>query len=321
MNDKKTSLKYFIINLIEEMDKKNIKAYDKSMGTILKGKEGPIANEFKNSMSFGKAPDLSKQFFEENMNDLIDEGLITKMHSLRGKVYYKKLSKSFISNRDFLNKLFDIPNYYNNDRTNDTIDDYFPQRNPTKSDVFSKTGEIEIETLSHKNKTVEYESEVEKMLITNLVDSEYIKDIVEQPVVLSKGKNNDRHYIPDFLIQTYHNHLIIIEVKCLDEMTTNSVLNNYKLLEKFAFENDMIPAMVTYHVNQWLSLKNLSDMKTNIVLESRILNHIHKNNKITNEEYKEIIKNVECNDLDIHHIILKNNLKKKGKWDCFYIEK
>jgi len=319
MMDKQT-LKHFILILLNDMKKKDILSYVKSMNTILKGSSGPVADLFKDSKAYGKEPLITLSLFNENMDELVNSAAVAKMTNSHGKIYYKKLTNAYISDRMALNNLFGISHYFNLESDPEINNNHYPHRSPTQSDVYSEKGMINVITVSGQSKSVEYESSIEKRLINELSEYEYINDIIEQPVELLKGKNEDRHYTPDLYIETYHNHHVIIEVKSLDEMTTHSVLKNYKLLEDYAYSKNMTPALVTFDSKRWLSLNEIKNMKTNILLETKILDKINKYGKVTDEEYKKIAQETDCDDVDIHHIILKNNLKKKSKWDKFYIE-
>jgi hypothetical protein len=303
------------------MEKKQVKAYVKSMNSVLKGKNGPVSDLFKDSLSYSKAPEMNSTQFDDIMENLINSALVTRLISTSNKIYFKKLTRNYAQNRLVFNEIIGLPNYFNETNQIDAIYDHFKQRTPMNSDAYSEKGKKTISTITDQNKEIEYESSLEEKLIDDLEEFEYIKDIVEQPVDLLKGKYGDRHYIPDFLILTYHNHKALIEVKTLNEMTTYSVLKNFDLLTKYAYENDIEPVMLTNHDNKWISLRDIKNMKTNKALESEILNLINKNGKIEDDEYKQIYQKIDCNELDIHHIILKHNLKKKTKRVKFYIEK
>jgi hypothetical protein len=318
-----TTLKYFILSLLEDMQRQGKRAYVRTMNTILKGGTGPNADLFKGSAAYGKAPFLTRGEFYEIMDELVDASVIAQMIANNGKVYYQKLSNIFVEDRRAFNKLFGVPDEYNTSTDCDDLDHYYPQRSPTEEDGYSVKGTIEIETLLFAEKPVEYESSIERELIEKLSEIEYIKDIVEQPVRIQRGKNGDKYYTPDLLIKTYHNHQVLIEVKNADDMTTHSVLRKYRLLEQYAYENQMIPTMITLSQNnkQWVSLRDIENATTNIHLETLILDKINHNSKVTAQEYKEMLQVIPCDTIDIHHIILKNNLKKKGMYDKYDIEK
>ncbi|HPG43609.1 MAG TPA: hypothetical protein PLJ98_07395 [Acholeplasmataceae bacterium] len=319
MTDKKT-LKYFIINLLDDMKRMGDRSYSRSMRTILKGSSGPVADKFQDSTAYGKAPYITMDELREVMDELVYTSEVIQMMTSSGKIYYLKLSSAYVDDRLLFNELFGVPQEFNTDSLTDELD-YYPSRNPMDYDAYSEKGSIDVKTINGTNKSIQYESSIERKLIDKLIEIEYVKDIVEQPIEIPKGINGDKHYTPDLLIKTYHNYNVLIEVKSYDEMTTYSVLRNYESLKNYAYQNEMLPALVTLSEKHWISLKDIKNAPTNIHLETLVLDKIHRYGKITDKEYKEIIQKIDVGAIDIHHIIVKNNLKKKGKWDNYYIEK
>ena len=313
------TLEYFTLILMMDMMKKGVRCYITSMLTILKGKQGPVADQFKDSHAYKKFVTLTRDELVHTLESLHVEGIVSRMYSPSKKIYYIKLMTVYADLRVWFNRIFGIPNENSEGLDENLIKGYIPQRSPVNSDTFSEKGTIEIELFHGVTKTIQYESSLEKMFIDDMNHYEYIKDIIEQPMMISRGKNKDKSYTPDFLIQTYHDHQILIEIKPLNEMTTYSVLKNYDLLKNYAYEHNMAHGLITFHEKQWITLSEIENRKTNIELETYVLSRIDKYNEFKNTDYEEAKKSIKCKDLDIHHIILKNKLKKKGKWDNFYI--
>ena len=320
--NKNINIKYLILTLIDDMNKKGSRAYQRTMNTVLKGRQGPGADNYIDSVAYGTLPDLSIDTFNEEIEKLASESKIAIMTSQSKRVYYIKLSDAYVEDRIKFNDLFGITNdiNYNDLRNNDKLYEYGQQRSIDSNSEFD-SGSMSIETIDGIKKEVEYESSLERKLMNELSEVEYMKDIVVQPVTIPRGKYGDKKYFPDMLVLSYHNHMILIEVKCLSEMTTDSVLNKYRVLEKYAYDHDMKPVMITHHINRWITLNDIKNRATNRLLEQKVMDKIENNERITNEEYKSICKDIHCDELDIHHIILKNHLKKKGRYNNFYITK
>jgi len=314
-NSKK--IKYFIISIIKEFQKKNKKAYETSIRTILRGSDGPVANQFEHLPAHGKFANLTKTNYLKALNELLEENIIVKItNDKKTNHYYKTLSKGCLDTRLFFDDLFELPPG-KVQVDNKQINDYYPTRDPRDSKTVSKKGVLYFETITSKNNEIIYESSYEKELIEDLSNCDYLKHVIEQPtkvMISSKG-----FYTPDFLIQTYHNHFIFLEIKLLPLLTNYSVLKKHNKLKSYAESNDMKAVLVTKHDNKWLTLKQIKDRKTNEHLEREILNIINQKCEFTFNDYKEVEKIIVFDEIDFHNVILNNNLVKKGSFNNFII--
>ncbi|MCD4827448.1 MAG: Tn7 transposase TnsA N-terminal domain-containing protein [Acholeplasmataceae bacterium] len=303
-----------LLKLVYKMEENKHKAYFTSMRTILRGRPGPISDLYEDQIFYGTHLDLTNNELRYTLDSLIHKGEILRRNSNNRKEFYIPFSHTYAEERVYLDKVFQI-DIDSDQFYEDELDQFDDVRDVTMAETISKKTRLLIKT-PLKTREVQCESSLEEEFVEDLNEYEYIKDICSQPLIIRRGKNQTKEYTPDFVILTYNNNVVLIEIKTLNEMTRRINLSKYKDLKRKAEEEGYCFSMLTKHNKKWISLEQLKVMNYDLVLESTILHALEMNQVFTHEEYMEYVHNhPDLGETDIHTIILKNNLVKRKMWN------
>lgn len=319
MTDINKKIKYHILELIKEFEVNGDLPYPVSMRSVLKGiTNGAVSGKYIDSKSFGVFPYLSHENLREVTSEMLEETSIIAVENVRKrKSYFKIADVDYADLRNNFDKIFGLePGVYKS--YSDIINNFAPVRDLDESEASSKSGFTDLELL-YGNKKVGYESGLELDFINDLANSGYIKDIIEQPYKLNYGKNNKKKYTIDYLIQTYHNHLILVEVKDLKDLSIKNVLYKYFKLKEIMEKHDIKTHLLTRFEDEWITYEDLLKTDVNEKLEDFMLNRLIEKRSFDISDKKEARLHIDFNELDFQQTIIKNNLKRTGKFDNFVI--
>lgn len=296
-----------ILKLIDDFNRKERIAYFTSMRTVLRGNEGPIADEFIDSIVYGKYPYLNNEDYKNALIILEERNEIQYNKKENGKEYYKNTSdKNYFI--DELDRLFGISNtniesddisYYTFYQKRD-IDD-FENSNIGKSLMY----------LIDNIVLIDYESPEEQKFLEYINKSNYIKSIIAQPGIDDESFYKGKKYTPDFLIETYHDQLVFVEVKPYNEISRKAVLDKLKHVENFFKDKENVHVcMVFRYDNKWHSLHTLKDFPLNLDLEVEVKKKLKSIGVFTDIDLNNLKEKIYINDIDIHKIIIENNFKR-----------
>jgi hypothetical protein len=145
-----------------------------------------------------------------------------------------------------------------------------------------------------KQKSIAFESTLERDLLTLLEFNDSVSDVIEQPITIEYTNNNGREttYTPDFLVYFEQPDTSILDIKrkpLLIEVKPRNILKKkfeqfrpkFKIATKYAQENGMIFKIYDENKIRGQYFKNISFLKRykNLqhckVEEQRILDHLN----------------------------------------------
>lgn len=142
--------------------------------------------------------------------------------------------------------------------TNEDFGQFVQERIISESN-YSRIGKYELKDGSC---AVDYESYLERRIISILDGAYYVSQIKTQSMIIPYERNGVIHeFFPDIIVHTADNHMIIIEVKTLYEMGTTFSLAKYDGMKEYCEKNGYGYVMIDerYNTIESLSACNISE--------------------------------------------------------------
>jgi hypothetical protein len=299
------------IALINNVKTLSIKPREKTLQSFLRGtKSSPFYNSF---FVFypevsGKYPQIRIGELEEILSIMFKEGsikLVGKDLVLTKKVELEKIdtdspylfhqsAKEY--SKEYLYQMTDWSKGHNTDQIKGTVQ--------TKDGWdFPCDSHEEIKFLKHLNKTTEYQA------IRG--QSFYIE------YKSRRAKKKISKYYPDIFMLTNENHIVIIEVKPLAQMSNYRVIDKYRALKKYSEENGYLCAMMDH---RFQTFESLLTRKVSKKVEQEFLEILNTKQYYTDDEFNETVRGLskqtkETRRIDITALIIQKryvNLSKYG---------
>lgn len=217
-----------------------------------------------------------------------------------------------------MKKKDDIFNLFENSNNLKTYDSaFFEKKFVKQKDVSNinnnKTGKVYLPSIQ---KEIEYESNDEKVFLEYLDKSNIAKNIKVQSLTIEYNSlKKIRKYTPDIIVYTKEGHIIICEIKPLNNMTYHLNLKKYKALKEYCLKYGYGYSMIGYNGN-FYSLEYLKKRKISKKLENHVNYFMRKDKCYTHNLYKWYKKkNPSMDPLEIHSLILKYKYKKVKMFD------
>lgn len=310
---------YHALRMIEALNKRKVPAYFSIVHELLAGVSSDSTYPFRNIQGFGKVPELSEDHLQHVMDGLVANDDISLCETEWEETYYVYLPNTVREDREKIMQLISFKDNNAIEYVNDILDGYDSTRDPVDSEAYSVKGILDEESVSLLAHELKYESALERDFLRHILDIGFAKHIVVQPLDIPYGKTGKKTYTPDMIVLTHKNHVVLVEIKDVSEMTTYSVLKKYAVLKNDAEEQDFGYAMIGRYEDRWISLETIRNRPTNLHLESFVMNRIDRDEIMTNDEYEAFKGQYDYEDIDLMHIILKHNLVKKSRWDYYDI--
>ncbi|MBN3489917.1 hypothetical protein JV173_00170 [Acholeplasma equirhinis] len=308
-----------LLKLLDDFERLGEKAYFKSIRTVLRGGRGERADLFLQSRAFNQAPSITAYELEDLLNRLFyQKKIIILKNESNGRLYYRRTHPDHIDGLICFDQLLGI-NTKPYDQIDETLFKGLPMRGLESSTVTSNKQFIDCNTLLGVE-TIFTESELEKEFIQEISKIQYAIRIKEQPRTIAYTSNG-RIYTPDFLIQTYQNRLVYVEVKAYNEMTVYKNLLKLEELKEQTILEDAGVVMISKYKNEWINLEDIRSLTMNQELETEVLKNLNKKNKFTKQDLDALKGKIDFEELDIHKIILHHNLKRNFAFYKFEITK
>lgn len=174
--------------------------------------------------------------------------------------------------------------------------------------------------LKKAKEPIEYDSLLEKKILRDLDDCNFIREIKTQSLEIPfKAKFGPKMhtYIPDIQLLLHGGAIVIIEVKPFKEMVNSTVLRKNKALRLYCKENGYGYAIVDMINNNYYTFEDLKKEKVLEDVQKKFIEFIAEREKVTFTECKQFKKEYSINDKQICYIIWKN--KRKIKYQQYKI--
>jgi hypothetical protein len=299
------------IALINKVKTLSIKPRKKTLRSFLRGtKRSPFYHTFFVFYPeiFGMHPKITMDELEEILSIMLEEGSIKfvgKDLVLMGEVEGETINidspylfhqSAKVYSKDYLYQMTDWSKGHNTEQIKGTVQ--------TKDDWdFPCDSHEEIKFLKHLNKTTEYQA------IRG--QSFYIE------YKSRRAKKKISKYYPDILMLTNENHIVIIEVKPLAQMSNYRVIDKYRAIKKYSQENGYLCAMMDH---RFQTFESLLTRKVSKKVEKEFLEILNTKQYYTDDEFNESVRGLskqtkENRRIDITALIIQNgyvNLSKYG---------
>lgn len=178
--------------------------------------------------------------------------------------------------------------------------------------------------LKKSKEPVEYDSLLEKNVLMDFDDCNFIKQIKTQSLDIPfKAKIGPKMhtFIPDIQLLLHGGAIVIIEVKPFKEMVNSTVLRKSKALRSYCKENGYGYAIVDKINNNYYTFEDLKKEIVSEGIQKKFIEFIAEREKVTFSECKEFKKEYNINDKQICYIIWKNKRKIKYQQHKIMIKK
>jgi len=186
----------------------------------------------------------------------------------------------------------------------ETFDAFFErERTVNRKGNLSKKGRLLIKTTGVFE---EYESALEKRILSLLDESDHIVSIKTQSVILEyhyRGK--DSFYYPDIIFLSANGHIGIIEVKDTVSMFKAKTYKKYEALEHYCLQNGFFYAML----NDRDDFETLRKASKNIELEDYLIRLLDVRKSVSWASIKDTCKKMGWSIQDVMTVAYSNNWK------------
>ena len=173
----------------------------------------------------------------------------------------------------------------------------------------AKSGVLKLEK---SKEPVEYDSLLEKDILIDLDNSNFIREIKTQSLEIpfkAKFGPKIRTYIPDIQLLLHGGAIVIIEVKPFQEMVNSTVLRKSDALRSYCKENGYGHAIVDMKNSEYYTFEDLKKEKVSEDIQKRFIDFVAEREKVSFVECGTFKKEYDINDKQICYIIWKNKKK------------
>lgn len=164
--------------------------------------------------------------------------------------------------------------------------------------------------LSKMEAEVAYESNDEKIFLTYLNKQDYVKSIKTQSLLIEyKVGSKTKKYYPDFVVQTIHNHIIIVEIKAINQMTYYLNVRKYETMKAYCETHGYGYAMLGYRKENKKNVMYSYEMLKTRELSNPMIEHVFvdlvtKEGEMNPQMYKSFKMTYTHDPLDIDTMIM-----------------
>ena len=159
---------------------------------------------------------------------------------------------------------------------------------------------------------VDFDSDLEKKILLDLDDCNFIREIKTQSLELlftGKGGKKLHKYIPDIQLLLHGGAIVIIEVKPFQDMVNSTVLRKSNALRSYCKEKGYGHAIVDMINNEYYTFEDLKKEKVSEDIQKKFIDFVAESEKVTFTECKQFKKEHNISDKQICYIIWKNKRK------------
>lgn len=158
------------------------------------------------------------------------------------------------------------------------------------------------------SKEIEYESQLEFIIINILENSEKVQYYQVQPLVIEYGVNNSKSYYPDIICTLNDGRTFIIEVKPIFNMFEYKNLIKYYALKNYCIKNGYGYVMLDMKMSFEEILNITNEKKLNFEFEKVVLDRLKTNKELRWNDYYKISHNYDVSDMDMYKLIFDKKL-------------
>jgi len=175
-----------------------------------------------------------------------------------------------------------------------------------------------ITELEKMDTIVEYESFLEKEILSRLSKTEFVSDIKTQSLVITyQQEEQTYHYYPDIQLLTKDNQLVIIEVKPLYHMIDRKNLLKYQVLKKYCEKKGYGYAMIDERYN---SIETILKHNVDSSISESFIFYLREKGKINYKEYRAFKETFLLTLEDLAKIVISNCDTIEFNHSPFYIK-
>lgn len=168
--------------------------------------------------------------------------------------------------------------------------------------------------LKKSKKSIDYDSLLEKKILIDLDDCNFIREIKTQSLEIPfKAKIGPKMhtYIPDIQLLLHGGAIVIVEVKPFKEMVNSTVIRKSDALRAYCKENGYGHAIVDMIKNEYYTFEDLKKEKVSEDIQKKFIEFLAERRNVTFTECKSFKKEYDINDKQICYIIWRNQRKIK----------